>query len=336
MNYINTSIMHTYLTKSMSMKYIFITFLLLFTSQVSAEEDLPTIAPYELLKNPFLFKNEKVILNPLLIYTVIVDEKKEGGFRVVEKFIDKSSSGKIGLKFNRIFAEKQAIYKVMRDNNYPPSIGEMIVYLPKNPDIRGNKVPLSYEPWIVEPLGQIEVYNSFGVISTVPAIKFLAYVSETDTSNNIESADSETIYDKPKTKDSYNCTVEDELLTFAKSYINSYNSSDIDALLEFYSNSVEVNGKKLNLQSLRNNIKDYFIKWPNVLFNIDNAIEIGKKEQNIAALTIPVRFILENPKQKELSYGTYKIKLGIAKINNKWKVVLLSDTDIEQKSFSIE
>ena len=153
------------------MRYLLLVLLLGFATQAFAEE-IPTIAPYELIKNPFLFKNKKIILNPIT------------HFITVNQLVP-------SMRFKKMLDEKEAIYEVYdREysyHTYPEYMGEILVVFPDAPNTRESDGPLSYHSmWEVEPLGQIEGTNAFGGTISKPAIKFLGYVSETKPSNTVE------------------------------------------------------------------------------------------------------------------------------------------------------
>lgn len=165
------------------MRYALLIFLLGFVPQAYAEEEIPTIAAYQLVKNPFLLKNKKVLLDPMLILDM------DNG-RIVKI---KPNSGLVGIRFDKMIDENVAVYDVLglsaetftylRDYDY---VGQLLVVLSEPPNADTIE-PLLYQPWVVEPLGQMEVSNALGNTMFIPTVKFLNYEAEAVRSARMEA-----------------------------------------------------------------------------------------------------------------------------------------------------
>ena len=333
------------------MKYVITAILFIFVTQVSAEE-VPTIAAYQLLKNPFLYKNNKVILDP----KQMPDLWEDGSINKILPIT--------GVQFNRMITEDVAIYDVEAKAYYGSSIysynyetiGQLLVNFSEVPNTTPLDGPLSLSKlWLVKPLGVADGYNAFGGNITVPKIKFLGYVSDIEstktvnkdkdemTSNPVASKEQENQSTKvvepeetanaPDTSIAGNSMTNEELITFANNYIDAINSTSVDELMTFYNEFVQFHGKNYSLDEIRKDKESYFKRWPEVTFNIDGEIELSNKG-NVAEITIPVRYLVENEYRNEAVSGTALEQLIVSNIDGTWNIIAESEKKVDQKTHS--
>jgi hypothetical protein len=132
----------------------------------------PRMFAFDLLKNAFAHQGKQVILDATSFPVLVNGAARE--FR--EGALD--GGDYVGVRFNRILAEDQALYDITK-----PTSG------PGGPDVLGQLLVISsgiakrhmthYSPlslrhrWRVEPLGVREGTNRFGATISVPAVKYL-------------------------------------------------------------------------------------------------------------------------------------------------------------------
>jgi ribosomal protein L7/L12 len=134
-----------------------------------------TLHPYDLLKNPFLHKNNTISLNvmdhPILYRGSLL--QYAGG-------IDPRISGQLGilgLRLNRMLSEHTALYDIMgmdsEGNSDPEMLGQLAVMIPAE----HQQLDLQ-RYWEVEPMGVAEGTNAFGATLQVPLVRFWRYTDE--------------------------------------------------------------------------------------------------------------------------------------------------------------
>jgi len=142
-------------------------------SQMPPEEDV-TLHPYDLLKNPYAYKNRVVRLKasswPVLYNGQVMqysEAHNQGGIAL----------GYAGVRFERMLSDGVALYDVL--GAYARSggselqvLGQLGVGIPSNGKLDVQR------SWDVEPLGATEGRNAFGVLITVPVVKFWRYSDE--------------------------------------------------------------------------------------------------------------------------------------------------------------
>jgi hypothetical protein len=141
-----------------------------------------TIHPYDLVKNPFQYKNMLVVLNvverpvvsngAIFEYLNVVGDLNSGANPVATQL------GLMGLRLNRMTSEDTALYDVMGVNtdSYASGdavvLGQIAIILPAQQSelelLRG---------WEVEPLGTVDGTNAFGGHLQVPLVRFWRYAS---------------------------------------------------------------------------------------------------------------------------------------------------------------
>ena len=171
---LKTSALLNFLVRGLDIKYFLLVIILGFAIQAFAEEEVPTIAPYELVQNPFLFKNKKVKLDPFSIPMSLYS----GG--EIHQLFD-PSLGISGLQFNKMVDEHVAVYDIRFISN-----DSLLVVFPEAPIFRSPDGPLSYRSlWYVQPIGQMEVLTSSNETFLLPAVKFLGYEAEAEKKSKI-------------------------------------------------------------------------------------------------------------------------------------------------------
>jgi hypothetical protein len=131
-----------------------------------------TIHPYDLLQNPFEYKNKVVLLN-VRGYPVLINGSY---WRFQEDFDYKYDptgfSLFLGLRFDKMIGESQASYDIMarevsgHSSSVRP-IGQLIAVAQTPPDVK--------RPWVVEVIGPLSGINVFGATVTAPAVQFIRY-----------------------------------------------------------------------------------------------------------------------------------------------------------------
>jgi hypothetical protein len=130
-----------------------------------------TVHPYELLKNPFKWKAQLVLLElrsrPVLFNGAVVQYSGD----IQPKF--GVQLGVMALRLNRMLAENQALYDVMgveAGSSEGQMLGQVSVTLPPNvTDLDLARI------WAVEPQGTIQGTNGFGATISIPSVRFWRY-----------------------------------------------------------------------------------------------------------------------------------------------------------------
>ena len=136
-----------------------------------------TVHPYDLLKNPYNYKNRIVVLNvmekPVLYNNSVIQYAQLGGAdpRVATQL------GIMGLRLNRMMSETTALYDIMgvnaSTNSDSEMLGQIAVFQPE-----GRADLELWRKWEVEPLGTLEGTNGFGAPIEVPEVRFWRYADE--------------------------------------------------------------------------------------------------------------------------------------------------------------
>lgn len=142
-----------------------------------------TLHPYDLLKDPFSYKNRAVTLNfmerPVLYNGALVQYANIGSAdpRMAANY------GLLGLRSNRMLSPSLALYDILGVNANHQSgselLGQLAVVLPDN---RGTLEMSRY--WEVEPLGVLDGTNGFGAAIQIPQVRFWQYTDERNQSFN--------------------------------------------------------------------------------------------------------------------------------------------------------
>jgi hypothetical protein len=131
-----------------------------------------TIHPYDLLQNPFEYKNKVVLLN-VRGYPILMDGSY---WRFQEDFYYKYDptgfSLFLGLRFDKMIGESEASYDIMAREvsghfSSVRPVGQLIAVAQTPPDIK--------RPWIVEVIGPLSGKNVVGATVTAPAVLFIRY-----------------------------------------------------------------------------------------------------------------------------------------------------------------
>jgi hypothetical protein len=136
--------------------------------------------PYDLLRNPFKFKNSLVILDvvsrPVLYNGTFV--------QYAEGYVDPRPGGQLsqtGLRFRKMVSQDTGLYDVMGlEGNFNASgdsdlLGEIAVVS----STQDAELDLDRR-WKVEPLGTLQGTNAFGATLDVPVVRFWGYAAQVD------------------------------------------------------------------------------------------------------------------------------------------------------------
>jgi hypothetical protein len=155
------------------------------STQVEPPHANVIIHPYDLVKDPFKYKNTLVILDiiprPMLSNGSImgylpapVDRNSDTS---PEDEVTLVQAGLLGLRFSRMTSADTALYDVMAANTDFPGhdtdvLGQIAVIVPT-----GQHELALVRAWVVEPLGTLEGTNALGARLRVPLVKFWRYAS---------------------------------------------------------------------------------------------------------------------------------------------------------------
>ena len=147
-----------------------------------------------------------------------------------------------------------------------------------------------------------------------------------------DSTPSEHIYENSTSLDDES-NVNEGISEFSKDFVYALNSGDADRLRGFYNDFVQYRGKNLTNDEIIKGMSDYYKKWPNVNFTLYEDITIIQKG-NVAELTIPMKFMVENVKKNQAISGKTERKLIITKTEDKWKIIGDTENTAEARSYS--
>jgi len=150
-------------------------------SNISQRREPPqanvTLHAYDLLQNPYSYRNQIVVLNllerPVLYNGSVIQYANIGGTdpRVATQL------GLMALRLNRMISAETALYDVMGVSaDYSSDaemLGQLAVILPE-----GRKTLELDRYWEVEPLGVLQGTNGFGAPIQVPQVRFWRYSDE--------------------------------------------------------------------------------------------------------------------------------------------------------------
>lgn len=154
-----------------------------------AQKELPVIVPYDLVRDPYLRRGQKVVLDFTTASTV-----STSGYRALP------DSG-LGLRFAKMLDAQTAIYNIMgieleRWRGGLRAVGQLGVLLP--PDWRqrlacppavpdAGPICLTGAQWVVELVGPYQGLNALGAPVEVPSVRFVARPTEYETSQDDSS-----------------------------------------------------------------------------------------------------------------------------------------------------
>ena len=147
-----------------------------------------TLRAYDLLKNPFGYRNHIIALSvterPVMYDNSVIQYADIGGAdpRVA------SQMGLTGVRLNRMLFENIALYDIDGLNaNYNSDsqvLGQLVVVLP----VGRTELEMG-RYWDVEPLGVVDGTNGFGAEIQVPQVRFWRYTDERSRSTQELSGD---------------------------------------------------------------------------------------------------------------------------------------------------
>jgi hypothetical protein len=138
------------------------------------------IHPYDILRNPFKFKNNMVTLDlvsrPILNNGSFV-QYSEGVLTVDPRI--RNQFGLMGLRFHKMVSENTGLYDVMgiegsfHASSDPIFLGQIAV----TSSAKNGELVVDRD-WRVEPLGTIQGTNALGATLDVPVVKFWGYAGQ--------------------------------------------------------------------------------------------------------------------------------------------------------------
>lgn len=137
---------------------------------------MPLLSPRDLVKNPFQYRGQPVVLDPASYPSVMNGVVLAWNPPV-------PGLGWAGLRFDRMLSEREALFEILemnvpnRRSEAPEMAGQLLVTAAENvfpgaPD----GAPISVlRLWIVKPMGMTHGTNAFGAAVTVPTVDFIRY-----------------------------------------------------------------------------------------------------------------------------------------------------------------